>query len=299
MTPVPSQDPEQPDKPYGSFFAYGIFKPGQLAYRQIKEFVTEADATATVEGALRERDGLPILKTGGTGQVRGALLTFRPNAEAEAYAKINLLEPKSQYRWGRIQVFSITGLREAAALIGRQPDKGSIPLETDDWDGANDPLFSSALDVISEILESNREFAWDLKPLFRLEMAYLLLWSAIERFASFSYHLGSEPWQKVKQIATEPAFKEALERKVCKSRQLYRADRAGDDVKLSPTNPAKSVEYYYQVRSNITHRGKGVGRDHDILWASLSELLVIFRAVLDAAFPQRGGSEVDYKLADG
>jgi hypothetical protein len=275
------------DERRGRFFAYGIFKPGQLAYRQLEQLVATVDATAIVKGELRERDGLPILKIGGSGQVRGALLTFHPATEAKAYERIDQLEPMSQYRWEVIQVLSGNGPVDAATLIGRNPDKGSIPLETDDWDGAADPLFTSALQVVREVLDSNREFDWSLKPLFRLEMAYLLLWSAIERFASFSYHLGGEPWQKVKQLAAEPAFAEALRREVRENRRLYRADRAGVDVTLSPTNPEKSVAYYYQIRSNITHRGKGVVRDHEILWASLSELLCIFRAVLDAAFAQR------------
>ena len=298
MPSISSRGHKQPDSPSGSFFAYGIFKPGQLAYRQIEEFVLEADGTATVEGTLRERDGLPILKAGGDGQVRGALLTFRPDAERDAYAIINDLEPECQYRWEKVQVFTAAGHGKAAALVGRKPDKGSIPLETDEWDGSNDPLFTSALDVIAEVLEANRTFAWDLKPLFRLEMAYLLLWSALERFASFSYHLGSEPWQKVKQLATEPAFAETLRREVRESRRLYRADRAGHDVTLSPTDPAKSVEYYYQVRSNITHRGKGVVRDHEILWNSLSELLAIFRGILDATFPRHVRSRAECAQAD-
>ena len=105
--------------------------------------------------------------------------------------------------------------------------------------------------------------------------------------------------QKVKQIATEPAFADALRREVREGRRLYRADRAGEEVTLSPTNAARSVAYYYQVRSNITHRGKGVVRDHEILWASLSELLAIFRAVLDTAFPQRVASKVNDELSDG
>jgi len=166
---------DQSDKLRGSFFAYGIFKPGQLAFRQIREFVAEMDSEATVTGTLYERDGLPILKAGGTGRVKGTLLTFRPDAQAEAYARVNMLGPEAQYRWRTVQVCTAMGNREAMALLGIKPDKGSIPLESDDWDGASGPLFTSALEIIDEALENNWEFAWGLQPLFRLEMAYLLL----------------------------------------------------------------------------------------------------------------------------
>ena len=140
---MPPNNREHLDEPRVPFFAYGIFKPGQLAYRQIEQFVATTDKTAKVNGALRERDGLPILKIGGTGEVRGVLVAFRADAEAEAYTRINKLEPEWQYCWETVQVFSATDQREAAALIGVSADKGSIPLETNDWDGASDPLFTS------------------------------------------------------------------------------------------------------------------------------------------------------------
>jgi hypothetical protein len=47
--------------------------------------------------------------------------------------------------------------------------------------------------------------------------------------------------------------------------------------------PCFGSPYYYQVRSNITHRGKAVVTDYDTLGKSAKELLPIFRAVLAAA----------------
>ena len=59
------------------------------------------------------------------------------------------------------------------------------PARTTSWNGWDDPLFTSALDVVKETLHSQTQFDWDLKPLFRLQMAYLLLWSGYRaiRFA--------------------------------------------------------------------------------------------------------------------
>jgi hypothetical protein len=59
---------------------------------------------------------------------------------------------------------------------------------------------------------------------------------------------------------------------------------------LDPESPEKAVDYYYQVRSNITHRGKGVGRDYNLLRDSLAELLPIFREVLREAERAAGAS---------
>jgi hypothetical protein len=110
------------------------------------------------------------------------------------------------------------------------------------------------------------------------------MWSSIERYVSLRYHLGDKVTEKVSQLAHESAFAEGLRQHVKGSREVYRADQPGEKkVVLDPKSPDKAVRYYYQVRSNITHRGKGVGRDFDLLKDSLTELLPIFRGVLRAA----------------
>jgi hypothetical protein len=170
-------------------------------------------------------------------------------------------------------------------LVGRSPKKGSVEAEQE-WDGRTDPLFTSALEVIEETLVSSSDFEWDLKPLFRLQMAYLLLWSSIERYVSLRYHLGDNVTEKVNALADEVAFARALQDNVQTSRTVFRADRPGDKVVLDSSKPRKSLEYYYQIRSNITHRGKAVVRDHELIKDSLSELLRIFRSVLKEAFSE-------------
>lgn len=96
-------------------------------------------------------------------------------------------------------------------------------------------------------------------------MAYLLLWSSIERYVSLRYHLGDDVMAKISQLAGEPAFAESLRGNVTKTRTIYRTDRPVDMEILDPGSPGKSLDYYYQVRSNITHRGKSVVQDHKVL----------------------------------
>jgi len=49
---------------------------------------------------------------------------------------------------------------------------------------------------------------------------------------------------------------------------------------LEPHDPSSAVLYYYQVRNNLSHRGKGAWVDGEIIRASLQELKAIFDAVL-------------------
>lgn len=267
--------PPNIDRP---FFAYGLFRPGQLAFFQLRELVSNITEPSRVAGSLLLRDGLPIIDPAGHGFIQGALLTFLPTRVAEAYDRIAAMEPDKHYRWHEAQVDGTS----TNVLVGRSPKKGSAPCEDAEWNGWDDPLFTAALDVVDETLTS-QDFAWDLKPLFRLQMAYLLLWSSIERYVSLRYHLGDKVSEKVAQLAREPAFAAGLQQHVEGRREVYRADRPGEKEVLDPRAPDKAVRYYYQVRSNITHRGKGVVRDFELLKLSLAELLPIVREVLKAA----------------
>ena len=279
------------------FFAYGLFKPGQLAYKQIAELVVDYEPMATVKGVFYERDGLPLLKTDAYNTVKGALLTFHTGQAQEAYKRINSIEPESQYSWVDIEVSIPNGVVKARVLLGVSPNKGSVRPDYDSWDGKTDPLFTTALEVIEQLVHENKDFMWDLKNLFRLEMGYLLLWSAIERFVSFRYPLQSseiDPKRRsierqVEMISKEPSFKSALKEVVKEeSRNIFRADQNFASrvrtIKLNPDNPLMSIRYYYQLRCNIAHRGKGLPHDHERLISSLEELIYIFREVLDESF---------------
>lgn len=270
--------PQRLDLP---FFAYGAFQPGQLAFHRLKPFVRKTEK-ANVVGELRIRDGLPILDPDGTQAVSGFLLFFRSSTVEDAYRSIVDLEPDSQYRWDE----RVAGGGRANVLVGRSPKRGSVPAEGQSWDGRQDPLFTAALEVVRDTLEANRKFDWDLKPMFRLQMAYLLLWSAIERYVSLRYHLGQNVTDKVMKLSKEQAFAEALRTVAPKSREIYRADRPQERLSLDPKDPEESLSYYYQIRSNIVHRGKAVPQDHDRVRQSLEELVVIFDHVLNRAFDQ-------------
>jgi hypothetical protein len=272
--------PSQVDLP---FFSYGLFRPGQIGFGRLRPFVASPEAGWHVKGSLLVRDGLPVLDKGNE-EVQGVLIRFRDGVEQAAYEIISGIEPDKLYRWETRDVHKADETVKVNLLVGKKPRRGSHPLEEAEWDGRNEPLFASALEVVQETLEQNRKFDWDLKPLFRLQMAYLLLWTAIERFASFKYHLGRRVKAKISHLASEPAFISGLGQIVKGKREVISTDDPGTKDTLDPTNPAKALDYYYQVRSNIVHRGKTAIRDHEILVTSLEELSELFRSVLHDEF---------------
>ncbi len=262
------------------FFAYGLFKPGELCYFKIKDLV-QATSEAEVNGRLKERDGIPLLVTKGHLQIKGVLIHFKVDSEEKAYKRIAEIEPDKIYKWQEIN----TTEGSANALLGKRPDRGSKDIDTDFWDGKSDPLFKYVRNVIQEILKENSDFDPNYTTLFPIQMAYTLLWSALERYAGLRYHFGNDVTKKVNHIATEEVFRRGLSRHVKQARTVYSAIDPADKYTLEPNNPKKSIKYYYQVRSNAVHRGKAAAiDDFKTVKKSLEELLAIFDEMLNEAW---------------
>lgn len=262
------------------FFAYGIFKPGQLCFPRIEDLIRET-VEVKVNGILKERDGIPLLIESVYSKIKGYLIYFNSGSEGDAYRRIIEIEPDEVYQWSEIKVNNDI---ISNVLLGRKKQRGSSDLEhVGEWDGRNDPFFVQGLDEVETILKNNSKFDWEYKSLFRLQMAYTFLWSAIERYAGLKYHLGKKTNEKVYQIANEKCFAESLKKNVKGVREVFSTTDL-NSYKLDPEDPKKSLKYYYQVRSNAVHRGKGVIRDFNTIKLSLEELLAIFKDMLGEAF---------------
>ncbi len=282
--PKPLDPPERTDLPY---FAYGLFKPGELAYGQIEHFLEGAPVEEQVAGALYVRDGLPLLSPDGRKPVIGHLLRFRGGEAEEAYARICAFEPRKHYSWGTVRLEN-TGAT-ANALLGDNPDKGSIQDERGVWTGRLDPVLARGLSVVREASDrdARKKFAsvppdsFDWPRLFRLQMAYLFLWTIIERYAALRYGPTLGPMQKVTKFGQDPSFRRALKRVVNRTGRVYDSRNPGSRADLDPDRPVASAKYYYYVRSNLSHRGKGAWNDGEIVRRSLLELQEIVRHVLE------------------
>ncbi len=61
------------------FFAYGMFKHGELGWLRIRDFVSRLERSAVVTGELLERDGLVILDVQASDSAPGMVVYFRAN----------------------------------------------------------------------------------------------------------------------------------------------------------------------------------------------------------------------------
>jgi hypothetical protein len=157
------KEPSMPGDTTLPFFAYGIFKPGQLGFLLLRERVASIEA-GSIKGDLCERDGLAILDARGADTATGSLLSFVGPGATGAYGNIASIEPEHQYRWAVMDVATAKGPRKANVLVGKSPHKGSAPLDRE-WDGRQDPLFTTALDVVRDVVASWRDKSRDPAPI--------------------------------------------------------------------------------------------------------------------------------------
>ena len=68
--------------------------------------------------------------------------------------------------------------------------------------------------------------------------------------------------------------------------RVYRADDPARSERLVRAEPVKAIRYYYQVRSNVSHRGKSAHQEVSLVETCLRELWGVFSLVLDETLGQ-------------
>lgn len=279
-----------PDSHELPLFAYGIFRRDEIAYPNIEPSV-ETVASATARGGLLERDGVFLLDIRGRDDVAGDLIQFRPGTAEQAYSAINAMEPDHLYRWDTCTAATASGQREANVLVGKRPGRGShVPDRI--YRSRDDPLFVEAIAEVKRMLAEPASNP--ISEFLRLQMTYLLLWISIERYCTLRWGFAKNMvTQRVLRLAEERAFQRALKRHihVSERRRVVRADDPGKAITLDRDDPEKSVKFYYQVRSNIAHRGKTILVESDLVRTSLAELMNIFTDVLNETLGKPDSSQ--------
>lgn len=266
-----------------AFFAYGIFKPGQLAYSKIRNHVNDAEMTG-IDYRMKHRDGVPILVRGENSRfhTEGALITFKDGHGQQAYKAICNTMLRKLYEWECIEIDG----KKVNVLFGVNPDNGSNEIEDAaeriSFDGKRDPLFSEAIRLIEDNLNSS-SFSWDMENFFKLQMNYMLLWSAIDRFSGIKYNK-KEQNRNNEKFARQKSFRQSIKKFEDKPhRPVYSTDDLKDHI-FNADDSYETFKYYYTIRCNVVHRGKAMVLDYEMLRQATEELLEIFKDVLKDTF---------------
>lgn len=271
-----------PDRLDLPLFVYGALKPGFPAFETLRSWV-ESSERKFVCGELLVRDGLPLLSKNSDGRVDGYLLRWNSGHEREAYAAVCAFEPRKHYAWS--EVTPATGI-QANALVIRFPNKGNPQhLDSSWWSLANDPAFGPGLETVQQVLDEvdgkpGKTFDSNWQRFFRSQMAYLLLWSILERLSALCFGPGQDPMQRIIRLHELPGMEDIVRLNVRRTDKVSDSRNPDTTYRLERTNAKKCFDYYYQLRSNLSHRGKGVFNEFEKVHSSLKELLAITQRYL-------------------
>jgi len=276
-------------------FAYGPDKPDQPAHVLLQGYVTKTEAATLPTGGLRVRDGLPLLDTDGTVGVRGVLLTFAPGREKDAYSTVCSVAPRQHYRWDMTEMRVDGRPGRVNLLRGRHPDRGSSDEWFSSWAAGDDPLLRFGLVQVRRaalehatapfptVSAGDEAGMWD--RFYGLQAAFLLLWSAVERFTALCYGPAQRALERTWRLGDEPWFRECVmaagvapSAKTADSRDPTRARRIREDG-------AGAMFSWDAARHLVAHPGRTAFADGMLLRRSLIDLHDSFRLALLARLP--------------
>jgi hypothetical protein len=285
-------------------FAYGPDKPDQPAYELLQRYVARTEAATLAVGGLRVRDGLPLLDPDGAAGVAGVLLTFEPGREKDAYTTVCSVAPRQHYRWDMTEMRVDGRPGRVNLLRGRHPDRGSSDEWFSSWSAGDDPLLRYGLVNVrrAALLHATAPFPtvtgdeaamWD--RFYGLQAAYLLLWSAVERFTALAYGPAQPALDRTWRLGDDAKFRACVvaagvspSAKTADSRDPTRARRIREDG-------AGAMFSWDAARHLVAHPGRTAFTDGVLLRRSLIDLHDAFRLTLLDRLPALTAT---WRLAD-
>ena len=272
------------------FFAYGIFRPDEIAWPRIISFVESSDELNIDGWELRERNGLPLAAQARDVRLLGHRVRFTD--PRSAYELIGNVEPSGEYKW--VSVIDSTG-ENCNLLAAKEPKTSTEPISQ--WSSSRDPLFQFGMAFVSGVISDTAlrlaeigpfgDSASDWKPYFELQGAFLTLWSVFERYAAFRYGAEFQPSDEVGGQKRAPATAKIYETARSEEFRLAICNaQIDEDFKVFSVrenkpkrvtrdgllDPEKAVKAWYQVRSNLTHRGKAAYKENRLLLTATIDL---------------------------
>ena len=263
------------------FFAYGIFKKGQLAHSKIADCV-ESIAQGDVPYELHIRDGYPLVKKESCEKTtKGEKITF--TQKICAYQRISRTLPGNIYSWDT----DVVGGETVNILVTDDLDGTFVNVDDNgyylySYDWQNDPFFKKVPDFICNELK-NLDYE-DESVIFRIQMYYILLWSCIERYSKLKYDVSNRERDYLNALANDDVYKIAFSTVDPENRDSVHAANNAIEYIFDKSNPKKIIDYYYTIRCNVAHRGKELRNNISALKRSLDDLIEIFDWMIKLTF---------------
>ncbi len=279
------------------FFAYGFFKPHQIAFKKIEKYCHKNKPKEFIKGYIKTVNGMPVLFSDKNSDynVLGHVLKFHNRDKKRAYETIGYSKHMNIYKWEEIEIngnpvntlvsstpeqlrnFHSHG-KDMKYIINALDEKKGIH----NYDWRLDPLYDETISYIrylmnQRIIDKNNKYS----NLIKTQMLYTSLWTVLDRFLTFKY--GSTQNENVKSLSREDYFKDILSDVLIKNnrgRNIVFSAQHLNSYELNANNTEESAFYYYTLRNNVVHSGKVFVSENDMLFSALEDLLEIFERVL-------------------
>ena len=190
--------------------------------------------------------------------------------------------PGNIYKWDTVvidgETFNILVTDDLDGTFVNLDDKSNY---IDSYDGHDDPFFYRVPKFIHDELDNIK---YDENFIFRIQMYYILLWSAIERYSKLKYDVSNREADYLNALAKDKVYRDAFKIVDPKNMDPIHAANNAREYIFNKNNQNNIINYYYTIRCNVAHRGKELRNNSIILKKSLNDLLDIFDLMINMTF---------------
>lgn len=259
-----------PSRPDLVLAVYGAYQPGELAFRTIEPHVSRRYPAKVLDHVLVIDDGLPFAEESRGGSMEVHVL----DVDTLGYGIVSAFEPGDLYRWSTCTAETRDGRQVAVnILVSRRSLSGHADYPHEPWSSAQDPLLSAGLIAVRElvidacaaaigvVVEGPTQDTGYWVPVLKLEAAYLLLWSVLERYSTLRFGAAANPERRITLLGQSEDFKQCAVAAGMPPGLTVRDTRNGKPTGATTADGVNAYKYLRQVRHNMTHRGKAAYRE--------------------------------------
>lgn len=291
------------------YFVYGTLKPDEIAFYQIKDLIEVVKPAQVKDFALYIRDGIPLIfKSPNWPALDGYLIWPKQDKEVEIEKTLNAYEGDRLYIREKIVATYENKQVDCFTYVGRNPVGSNAEPLHGSWFGRDDTIFSNSFpslfknikNLVRADISSGPDIDdWDYYN--ELTSKYLLLVTIIERLA---YLFCGEVFT-IKEIKNDKDFyNDRIMKRITALGKCSQFQEAYKEVeklgllhhveifdsrdarkRLNSKRSKEALESWYQVRSNLQHRGKSARKDVRTVRDSLVSLANIMSILLPKLLP--------------
>lgn len=265
-----------------NLFVYGSLMPGELGYEQIKNLVANSQEAELRGYSLYVRDGLPLIGPSDPWEaVPGILLSVSTETLDEFWNVVVNYEGTTNYRRDDAVKVSLPDQEiVASTFVAKKIARGNPERHSGRWTSKADPLFSRAFPLVHENIgmkalrftdaEHDARGYWEQMNLVLSQ--YLMLVGILEHLCvvKFGGSKSQEIMQRIRKLQESAGFQESY--KEISGERFNPPIRVVDSrdvaTSLSSEKEHQALFAWYQVRSNLQHRGKASLFDAELVQKS-------------------------------